>query len=205
MTEVVELAKINAHLYLAALTHAAKDDIRYYLNGVSVEPCAEGGAVIVATDGRRMLAMHDANARCAESIILPEMKFAYIKLTGKREPRYLRVVRVDRAVTVIVQDEEGKELLSMPVNLVDGKYPDWRAVIPAVATVAPTSWNPDYLSALNAVSKGFDQTCWAHLAAGGGESASLFTFNVPAFVVIMPVRDETPSNRVPEWARRISE
>jgi hypothetical protein len=38
----------------AALTHAAKSDIRYYLNGVMLEFTASGPMHIVATDGHRL-------------------------------------------------------------------------------------------------------------------------------------------------------
>ena len=59
--------RVNADLF--KLVHAAisKEETRYYLNGVFIEPHPVGGAVLVATDGHRMLVAHDEKGEVSGS------------------------------------------------------------------------------------------------------------------------------------------
>ena len=45
----------------AASVIQAKDDVRYYLNGVLIEKGRDNKPIIVATDGHRMVAALDEN------------------------------------------------------------------------------------------------------------------------------------------------
>lgn len=50
---------VSADLFRRAMAAVSKEETRYYLNGVFVEPCAEGGVLLVATDGHCLLVFHD--------------------------------------------------------------------------------------------------------------------------------------------------
>lgn len=50
---------VSADLFRRALAAVSKEETRYYLNGVNIEACPTGGALLVATDGSRMIVLHD--------------------------------------------------------------------------------------------------------------------------------------------------
>lgn len=50
---------VSADLFRRAMMAQSTEETRYYLNGVRVEPCAEGGVLLVATDGHRLLVFRD--------------------------------------------------------------------------------------------------------------------------------------------------
>ena len=66
--------KISTSFYTVASLVAAKEDVRSYLKGVRIEPAPQGGALIVATDGHRILVAHDSMAEDVETCILPVVK-----------------------------------------------------------------------------------------------------------------------------------
>lgn len=118
----------------AALTHAAVADIRHYLNGVLLEGARNGDLHIVATDGRRALI-----GRCAglagdlRSVIIPTET---IKLAIRGQSQ------------IVLSEDSGKWALGA-INFapIDGKYPDWRRIIPRGAVVPDTShWNFKHLA-----------------------------------------------------------
>ena len=43
-----------------------KNDIRFYLNGLRIEPSPLGGVIVVATDGSMMVMVHDINGYCSD-------------------------------------------------------------------------------------------------------------------------------------------
>jgi DNA polymerase-3 subunit beta len=105
----------------------AKQDVRYYLNGVHLE-WTGASLLLVATDGHRLA---DSGIQATVrggygQAILPAETVAMLARLGQEagdadlvltlSPRLLRV------------EQGGVELIS---KLIDGKYPDWRRVVPA--------------------------------------------------------------------------
>lgn len=52
---------VSADLFRRAMMAQSVEETHYYLNGVRIEPCPEGGALLVATDGHRLLVFRDAH------------------------------------------------------------------------------------------------------------------------------------------------
>lgn len=52
----------NADLFRIAYSCVSTEETRYYLNGVHLEPHPCGGAFMVATDGHRLIVVHDESA-----------------------------------------------------------------------------------------------------------------------------------------------
>lgn len=50
---------LDADLFMRVRRAVGAEEVRYYLTGVYVEPAADGGAIMVATDGRAMLVARD--------------------------------------------------------------------------------------------------------------------------------------------------
>lgn len=131
----------------AAITHAAKNDIRYYLNGVHIERHSDGTVVIVATDGHRMLVGLTKRAEPGEpwTAILPCDGVKRALVGAGKAPLTL----------TIDTDEKGRnglpliQLGDISLEQIDGKYPDWRRVYHTdkANTPALAHWlNPLYLA-----------------------------------------------------------
>lgn len=119
--------------YLPALAvFMAKCDIRYYLNGISVRPHREGGVVLAATDGHRMLVIHDIHGYCDEEVICrvaPGMgRFC------SKEGATVLINPITQRLTIA--DDKGEELFILPGKcIVEGKFPDYTKVLPVFANL----------------------------------------------------------------------
>ena len=158
----------------------AKGDIRYHINGIRIEPNPAGGAIAVATDGRRMAVALDPKGECLQpmTLALPDEAWRHCDKTtcDAIDGRQL-VVRVDP--TQAPTDDFG-DLLCGPmlrgysieiahaplpqmrcwvapeprVAIIDGKFPDWRRVLPGTAEAwaalgpAGTALNVQYVADL---------------------------------------------------------
>ncbi|TJZ73767.1 DNA polymerase III subunit beta [Chitiniphilus eburneus] len=101
---------------------ASRNDIRHYLNGVHLEADSKSGTVhFVATDGFRLATVSDHAEGLSQSVacIIPT---AVVNQLISMQPSLLMVS--DRE---LVACGDGYELLS---RLIDGRYPDWRRLIP---------------------------------------------------------------------------
>jgi hypothetical protein len=157
-TSLTPRVAIRAAYARLALTNAATRDIRFYLRGLLVEPRAEGGAYIVATDGRALIAIIDDKATCSERALLqPDARTAALlpKLGTKRdrERAQLQLVRFDDRDALTVTDADGqpialqlreatiKEVPPERPGMRGAQFPDWRRVMPAWADLKPGAVN----------------------------------------------------------------
>lgn len=132
----------TAHLK-AALTHASKSDIRYYLNGVCLTIGESGMAYLMATDGMRaFIGSFTANWTDVEKkgpfqIIIPrDTVTAAIKLAGKNILCRLDVLRDGRY-----------SLGGVQFTAIDGKFPDINRIIPSTISGETAQYNPEFLLA----------------------------------------------------------
>jgi len=143
-TLTVSLATLRA-----ARTHAAEGDVRYYLNGVYLDTAA---GKVVATDGHRLFV---ANARGVKSvypavIVANETIDAALKQFTGEYARGKSGGTVDVTITI----DETRVTIGTPTGqvtgtAVEGRFPDWRRVVPkadAVGEHVPAVLNPQYLA-----------------------------------------------------------
>lgn len=148
-------ATVNADLFRLAAAAVSKEETRFYLQGVHIEPLAEGGVVMVSTDGHRMIVVHDADG-FADDRMLVKLNPATMTATkqGKKET-LARTIAIDgNAKTATVMQYE----LPIAVNfdaIIDGTFPDWRRVVPMdareSADAAPVCLDPAYMTAMGTV------------------------------------------------------
>jgi len=143
-TLTVSLATLRA-----ARTHTAEKDVRYYLQGVYLDTTA---GKVVATDGHRLFV---ANARGVKSnypsVIVPNetIDAALKQFTGE----YARGKSLG-AVDVTVTVDESHLAIGTPTGSVtgkalDGRFPEWRRVVPKAEDVGehvPAVLNTQYLA-----------------------------------------------------------
>lgn len=123
----------------AALLFAGRGDVRYYLNGVLIEPTDDGKAVyVVATDGHRLFAMRHGLI----DVTLPphqrkQMILSHddLALIAKGEDGVsfdaLEGGTTLRMRHVLIPSSKKKKIDSRQhlVRLIDGKYPLWQALM----------------------------------------------------------------------------
>lgn len=196
---------LNANLVAAICQFKAKEDIRYYLEGVYVAPLESGGAVIVATNGHALGLWRDLTGQVERPAILRIEKKLESACAGKGE-RHLRLI--DGRLTVV--DEHGLELFvqhregNKPESWeIEAKYPDWKAVIPK-GTSGPALFdgmNPTYVGFAQkalAIAKGKDYLGLAFHQAAAENGIAVICDREPNFMaVIMPMREST--GMFPEW------
>lgn len=193
---------LKARLVAAIAQFKASHDIRYYLNGVYVEPRPTGGAVIVATNGHAMGAWLDESAEIDRPAIL---KTSAKLLTACHGAETNRLTLIDDRLAVV--DKVGTELHIQPEPgqwEVYGKFPNWAAVIGKAADAQhglQSALNPEYIESMSRALR----------IGAGSKNMSMFTrqrapheaivftsIYAPNFVgVIMPMRENDAP--LPTW------
>lgn len=192
----------------ALLLIAPKSDIRYYLNGVCAD-VRDGQVTLVATDGHRMLAVPVAadnveNASDGQYIIPRDVLDAVkpVKISrGDTLPIAIEIV--DARITIT-----GATTATSLTR--DGRFPDWRRVMPASASNEPAQFNSEYIAAFGKIGELFGAKTKTGVTAvihHNGLGAALVTFPISdALGVIMPYRVDAAGSvaqhpSLPAWAR----
>jgi DNA polymerase-3 subunit beta len=191
----------------ALLLVSPKSDIRYYLNGVCVD-VRNGAATLVATDGHRLLAVpvaaDDVESATDGQYIIPRDVLDAVKPVkiSRGDTLPITIEVVDTRITIT-----GATTATSPT--VDGRFPDWRRVMPTSASGIPAQYQPEYLGDWGKVAallgaKGKGVTAVIH---HNGTGAALVTFPIsPAIGVVMPCRLGATDSVVqhpglPAWAQ----
>jgi hypothetical protein len=133
-------AKILAQYYADVGSFTTKEQSRYSLDTLRIEPHPEKGVVIVATDGHTMGVFHDEGGECpAEGIsLLYNESIAEMCKTER-----MLEVNDDGSASII---NRGREEVRFSDIESDGKFPDWRLPFPKWTTeVKRTDYNPEYI------------------------------------------------------------
>ena len=175
----------------ALLICAAKNDIRYYLNGIHFESTSNG-IIAASTDGHRLLCIN-----------LPDQQAEGIKALI---PRALieAAVKTKAQVIDITIDGPSVTLSSMGQNVSgsigEGVFPDFRRVIPEkVSGIQGNEFNNEYLVDFDKIGKLVNGGKASVLQNSG--SAALVKFDNDAVIgVIMPFKHELPTSLTrPAW------
>jgi hypothetical protein len=200
---------VNANLFRAVAMFQSTEKARYYLAGVQIEPHPCGGVFLVATDGHRMLVVHDKTGviDAGEHGLIVSLDAAALKACkmDRRESTPRRVIgaEIGAPAWVATCDHYGAaENVHMVKGWhVDGTFPDWRRVLPRFDDSTPVlaaAYDPDLLASfadagrILADVKTPPATTLRHGSNGG--PALLRFFGVDhAFGVLMPMRDDSPA------------
>jgi hypothetical protein len=219
MEDQTDFARISARDFARVLPFRANQDVRYYLNGVCVEPADDGGAVIVATNGHLLAAMRSPDTLVTERVIVnvtPAFATA-VKKAGKSELAFIRAATKTSTLEVVNSvpgngRNKGNDIAFVKPGapFIDGKFPDWRKIMPTDEKIArglPASYNADYLrQALDAVCEGPKQRYrhliqFYHASDAPQSSAAIIRMNGQDFVcLVMPVRADN-TEAIPRWAQ----
>lgn len=208
---------------LRVLPFKASDDVRYHLNGILVTPY-EGHALLVATNGHWLAVYESAEARADKDRILElpdwfatQLRAGVDNHTADEEkdeisnitPASWLVVQDEKSRLVIAGANGGDELVKPRAPFSDGKFPDWRKVLPELSTLerglfAPFA--PRYLSRLHeAVPDEREHAVFCYQQRDNPAACAIFRFgNMPQFVVaLMPRRDgDSEPTPWPQWLHK---
>jgi DNA polymerase-3 subunit beta len=176
----------------ALLICAAKNDVRYYLNGVHFESTPHG-IIAASTDGHRLLCIN-----------LPSEQAEGIKALI---PRALIEAAVKtKAPTIDVTIEGGNVTLSsmgqnVSGSITDGVFPDFRRVIPEkVSGIQGNEFNNEYLVDFDKIGKLVNGGKASVLQNDVGMSALVKFTDENVIGVIMPFKHELPASLTrPAW------
>lgn len=127
--------RLTAKLLPIIVPFMAKNDIRYYLNAINVRPHKDGGAIIVATNGHALGAIHDRDAVCDEEVILRfDARMAQACAASRKNEREVVVIG-DRLAVV----ENGSSEIYIQAGRpdIEAQYPKYQRLIPNQADLQP--------------------------------------------------------------------
>ena len=174
--------KVSKLLLEGALMFQAKQDVRYYLNGICFMPDGR----VAATDGHRAMIASKHENKLTDNVIVsvsksPTKRYAYALL--------------DTKTGIVTYHDEHEIMVGAGIcSEIDGKYPDIDRVIPK--QTAPTEqigFNAKYLADVEKLAKLFNPKYEAVLLEfNGNTSAAVSNISAPtgetAKVIVMPMR-----------------
>jgi DNA polymerase-3 subunit beta len=180
----------------ALLLAAAKGDIRYYLNAVCLDVAPDGSAVAVSTNGHIMLALPveraeddgEPRATVAGQYVIPRDVLEGLKAPWKGGAATVTIDTAAQTVTVAVAGKASSSAL------VDGKFPEWRRVVPRKVSGLASQFNAEYVATFGKIHKllgGKFSPGILHNGGDGGnfvESAARVLLPGEAVGVLMPMR-----------------
>lgn len=197
------MLRFNANLFRIAFSCASGEETRYYLKGVYVEPHAQGGVTLTATDGHRLLCVRDETGFADESAIIAlgdALKHCKPKrgerrdvviATGSKDAAVVNTIEYparDEKTNAVIPNEMVVEdsPLAMAYGVrVDGSFPDYRRVVPsAFSDKGAPGFAGNYLAAFGDVA--------TEIAVHTGQKASRHSTDCASPVRILCADDERP-------------
>ena len=188
---------IHTEKLKALLICAAKNDVRYYLNGVHFES-TPGGIIAASTDGHRLLCINlpDQPVDQFKALIPRALIEAACKLktAAKASHATIDITIQDQNVTLTSAGQ------TISGSLTEGVFPDFRRVVPqSVSGVPGSQFNNEYLVDFDKVGKLINGGKASILQNDG--AAALVKFDDENVIgVLMPLKHDLPSSLSrPAW------
>ena len=204
----------------AALSVAAKNDARYYLNGVNIE-IRDGALRVVATDGHRLLvcglARPQQDALPADwpeggFILSRDLLAEALAVVGKLDAQAI-VEWWPGHRTAVIGDPAMRA--AFRIDVVDGKFPDWQRVVHTQSgalnregqeALTTAAINSAYLKSAGAVAATLGAKA-THAYVGTVKDAAVFMFECdhPAMLYVMPMDTKQQAETVAKVAPLLGE
>lgn len=170
-------ARFLAQYYAEAGHFVTKEQSRYSLDTLRLEPHPEKGVLIVATDGHTMCVFHDVGGECPEDGITLLFKSSLSEMCI--DDRSLEV-NDDGSVSLLGR---GSEMVTFHGIVTDGKFPNWRLPLPKWdAATERNDYNPEYLERCGKASG----AAYPHLAIWSGSDGTQVTHAKDRAAVVVP-------------------
>lgn len=162
--------KFNKDYLQVLAAFAAKDDVRYYLNGFNIKPHPnKRGVILTATDGHRLVSIYDEYGVTDDQYILPITKelLAASKKSKTRDKRPLTEIQIidDKAYILYAEeyvvdwfkeeepDETDRVYHVEYISNVDGIYPNTKRIFEGISyePISTICVNPLYIKDLSSI------------------------------------------------------
>lgn len=165
----------------------AEKDIRYYLNGVLFELDNAEGYRLVGTDGHRLHIV--CKKKCTNMVHEIIMPSDTVKQLCKLKEAFFTVEPLENR-QIKITTKSGV----LTVQAVDGKYPNYKRVMPKQLNPIETArYQPEYLADLAKAQKILGTAQQKGYIAQQGEKGGVYVDNDKSFyAVIMPLRCDAP-------------
>jgi hypothetical protein len=205
-----------ASKYLPALMKfMAKNDIRYYLMGIHIEPDPKGGAILCATDGHRMLVIKDKDASYPadapkEGVIFHINKDAARFCKGEvRGVAGYATIDIESQRLTIFSGDDNEVFLQPGKCLVNGKFPIWQRVLPDFTKLQQSSLSyaaPEYISDAVMVHPGSGSRNVGHGCRFWQENELgpvivEYSHHPEQIAIIMPLRTDMSKGGIDAWTK----
>jgi len=147
------ICRITAVAVKMVFPFVAKQDIRYYLNGINIRPLEDGSVMVVATDGHRYVVVRDPNGFAEREVIVNIDKDALKHATNAKH-----TLDVMSNGSAILSGEVAQPLFIQPGNaLVEADFPRIERVASVIGYKEGISGaiNPQYLADALEIGKRF--------------------------------------------------
>lgn len=174
--------KVSKLLLEGALIFQAKQDVRYYLNGICFMPDGR----VAATDGHRAMIASKHENKIKSNVI--------VSVSKSPTKNYSYAVIDTRAKIVTYHDERETMVGAGICSEIDGKYPDIDRIIPKkTAPAEQIGFNAKYLADVEKLAKLFNPKFEAvRFELNGNINAAVANISAPtgetAKVIVMPMR-----------------
>jgi hypothetical protein len=202
----------NTHLFHVASLFTSTEQARYYLGGVYIEPHKSGGVTMTATDGHMLIHLHDPDGACDKPVILtawasrhgrqlrPGKRMLRRIATGTVETRgkfTLNLHDIEAGVSCTDQAHLAGSLLC---ETVDGSFPEYRRVIPAMSKLGLSGqFKPALIASVAAAAKELGVTDLI-FRQKDKNSPAIALLGPRAFAVLMPRYEQGDEElALPSW------
>jgi DNA polymerase-3 subunit beta len=142
------IATLHPKTIATAYLFQAHKDVRYYLNGIHLE-AAKDGIIATATDGQRLIIVSDTNATLETDMII-SFDSGFVTKCKNRKADLVTITQDGDTVLATVTSETDSDFMHISkAEIIDGRFPDWRAVAPAAlpdTAQDPGAFNSIYLA-----------------------------------------------------------
>ncbi len=195
---------ISTDIFATVSLFRGIDDIRHYLNGAYLETGTHG-ARLIATDGHQLAVARIEGEYPESSVILPSSLVAAVKLKVKA-PQFVMLafsegnqqfnakgVFIPRDITLTFGE------ITTTAKELDGKFPDYRRVVPGEVDGTPAQFDPRFINRLDKACCTLGYQSFSGIAYNGNSSA-LSIIDENFVVVTMPFKVD-PLNYSPAWVQ----
>lgn len=230
MTKTKEIVNVNALYFHVAAMVASTEETRYYLNGVFIKAHPKVGAILVATDGHRIIVIHDEHGTAPKEGVIISYGDKYslskaCKVTRKQSidggVGDVKLSVCEKGFATVRGAGDFTYHIHPKKSIIDGTFPDYKRVIPwkKMKTFDNSHFNQGYIqtfckiSSIEPNSRGYFSTMKNSTVCispnnDEGRSPTIFRLGMwdNAIFILMPMAAMKPNTPcVPEWLHEVNE
>lgn len=198
--------RVDLSYLKAALRIAAKDDIRYFLNGVCIHADATQ-TTLVATNGHMMIVLRKASENCLaeETTVIVDREIVenILRLSSKKVPMPLELRQEDDATwSAPLTGASFGGCPRISFRPIEANFPNWHKVVPTSVSGEAGHYSARYLKAMQSACADIG-TAFAPLLQNGPSKAGVLVLGPDCLGIIMPISNKghiAPADwKRPEW------